>query len=326
MLPAKNQTLEQSVYSITSKVTNESEEKLDNDEVSSEGSSEGRQELTFDGMDIVKGGAAQAAMLFTTGSMEDKEGGDMEADIEESPSPSDDSTWKDDTKDVSSLTAKMKTATSLLQLDTDEEGSDGSDFAENDQSVKSDDLDLDMSDYGSDVLEVSSGEFDALHTRKYATPMSFLHTLWNVAGPSAGAMRICLEIIINELSGQVAGVPADFKDLPEELIQYMYKEAGEDPAEVIKFISQIHQEIGNFEEKEDKESDRSVTTSQDDEQDRNVNAPESTDGGTQEASKPYGTLLGSQQTSPAEGIVIEPATEAGGNKEGMPSMSMADNG
>ena len=126
----------------------------------------------------------------------------------------------------------MKTATSLLQLDTDEEGSDGSDFAENDQSVKSDDLDLDMSDYGSDVLEVSSGEFDALHTKKYATPMTFLHTLWNVAGPSAGAMRICLEIIINELSGQVAGVPADFKELPEELIQYMYKEAGEDPAEV----------------------------------------------------------------------------------------------
>ena len=97
MLPAKNRTLEQSVYSITSKVTNESEEKLDNDEVSSEGGSEGRQELTFDGMDIVKGGTAQAAMLFTTGSMEDKEGGDMEANIEESSSSSDDATWKDDT-------------------------------------------------------------------------------------------------------------------------------------------------------------------------------------------------------------------------------------
>ena len=289
-------------------------------------------EEAFDGMDIVEGGAAQAAMLFSRGSMEEaslgasKEGGDMEAGMEESSAPSDDSTWKDDIRDVSSLTAKMKMATYLLHVDTDEEGSDGSDFAEDNQSVKSDDLDLDMSDYDSEALEVSSGEFDALYTRKYATPMTFLHTLWNVAGPSAGAMGICLEIIINELSGQVAGVPADFKDLPEELIQYMYKEAGEDPAEVIKFISQIHQEIGNFEEKEDKESDRSITTSQDDEQDRNVNAPELTDGGTQEASKPYGTLLGSQQTSPAEGIVIEPATEAGGNKEGMPSMSMADNG
>ena len=106
----------------------------------------------------------------------------------------------------------------------------------------------------------------------------------------------------------------------------MYKEAGEDPAEVIKFISQIHQEIGNFEEKEDEESDRSVMTSQDDEQDRNVKAPELTDGGTQEPSKPHGTLLGSQQTSPAEGTVIEPATDAGGDKEGMPSMSMGDSG
>jgi len=180
-----------------------------------------------------------------------KEEGDMEEDIEESSTPSDDSTWKEDTRDVLSLTAKMKTAMSLLHLNPDEEGSNGSDFAEDDQSVKSDDLDLDTSDYDSEALEVSSGEFDALYTKKYATPKTFLHTLWNVAGPSAGAMHICLEIIMNELSGQVAGVPADFKDLPEELIRYMYKEAGEDPTKVIKFISQIHQEIGNFEEKEE---------------------------------------------------------------------------
>jgi hypothetical protein len=51
-----------------------------------------------------------------------------------------------------------------------------------------------------------------------------------------------------------------------------------------------------------------------------------TDGGTQEASKPHGTLLGSQQTSPAEGTVIEPATEAGGDKERMQSMSMVEGG
>jgi hypothetical protein len=255
-----------------------------------------------------------------------KEEGDMEEDIEESSTPSDDSTWKEDTRDVLSLTAKMKTATSLLHLNPDEEGSDGSDFAEDDQSVKSDDLDLDTSDYDSEALEVSSGEFDALYTKKYATPKTFLHTLWNVAGPSAGAMRICLEIIMNELSGQVAGVPADFKDLPEELIRYMYKEAGEDPTKVIKFISQIHQEIGNFEEKEEEESDHSVKTIHGNESDQNLNTPKSTDGGTQEASKPHGTLLGSQQTSPAEGTVIEPATEAGGDKERMQSMSMVEGG
>jgi hypothetical protein len=41
-------------------------------------------------------------------------------------------------------------------------------------------------------------------------------------------MRICLEIISEELSGQIAGVPTKFKDLPEQLISFMYKEAKED--------------------------------------------------------------------------------------------------
>ena len=303
-------------------MTNESEEKLDNDEALSEDGSEGRQELTFDGMEIVKGNDSQAAMTFTTGSMEDKADGVMEVDIEGSLPPSDDSTWKD-TREVSSLTAKMKKATSLLQLDNSEEDSNGSDFAENDQSVHSDDLDLDLDNYDSDALEVSSGEFDAHYTRKYATPKTFLHTLWNVAGPSAGAMRICLEIILNELTGQMAGVPADFKELSEELIQYMYKEAGDDPTDVIEYITQIHHDISNFEEKEQGESDRSHRTSQDDELDPNANASDLTDGETQEASKPHETLPRSHQTSPAEGTVIVPATEAGGDEEGMLSMSMA---
>jgi hypothetical protein len=73
---------------------------------------------------------------------------------------------------------------------------------------------------------VSSGEFDARHVKKYANPESFKHVLWNTMGPSAGAMQICLEIIKEELSGQMAGVPAEFKDLPEQLIRFMYKEAG----------------------------------------------------------------------------------------------------
>jgi hypothetical protein len=138
-------------------------------------------------------------------------------------------------------------------------------------------------------------------------------------------MRICLEIILNELKGQMAGVPADFKDLSEELIQYMYKEAGDDPTDVIEYITQIHHDISNFEEKEEGESDRSHRTNQDDELDPNANAPELTDGETQEASKPHETLPRSHQTSPAEGTAIVPATEAGGDEEGMQSMSMAGN-
>ncbi len=44
--------------------------------------------------------------------------------------------------------------------------------------------------------------------------------------------------------GQIAGVPAEFRDLPEQIISFMHKEAGEDLHEAIPFISQIHEEFG----------------------------------------------------------------------------------
>jgi hypothetical protein len=71
---------------------------------------------------------------------------------------------------------------------------------------------------------VSSGEFDAAYVKKYVNPKTFLHTLWNAAGPSAGAMVTCLNIIKNKLEGELVGVPAEFRNLPEELINFMYKE------------------------------------------------------------------------------------------------------
>jgi hypothetical protein len=45
----------------------------------------------------------------------------------------------------------------------------------------------------------------------------------------------------------------------------------------------------------------------------------------QEASKTHGPSPGAQQTSPTEGAVIEPANDAGGDKEGVQSRSMAGN-
>ena len=49
-------------------------------------------------------------------------------------------------------------------------------------------------------------------------------------------------------------------------------------------------------------------------------------GNTLEASKTHGTLPGAHQTSPAGGSVTEPTTDAGGDKEGMQSMSVAEVG
>ncbi len=50
------------------------------------------------------------------------------------------------------------------------------------------------------------------------------------------------------------------------------------------------------------------------------------EGTQEEASKAQGLLPGAQQTSPMEGAVNEPATEAGGDKEGVQSMSVAPGG
>ncbi len=48
---------------------------------------------------------------------------------------------------------------------------------------------------------------------------------------------------------------------------------------------------------------------------------------TQErASKTQGSLPGAQQTNSTEGAVNEPVTEAGGDKEGVQSMSVAPGG
>jgi hypothetical protein len=153
-------------------------------------------------MDIVTGNGRQGAMPFSTASMEEgsarasKEERNMEEDSKAgTTSKSADSSSKEDNIEVSRLTARMEKATTSLQLGLEEEASEGSFFLEDDLSVRSGDLDLQLSDYGSDAQEVSSGKFDARQVKKYANPESFKHVLWNTAGPSAGAMRICLEII-----------------------------------------------------------------------------------------------------------------------------------
>jgi hypothetical protein len=115
-------------------------------------------------------------------------------------------------------------------------------------SIRSGNLDLTLQDYVSNAQEVSSGKFDAAFTKKYAEPKSFLHALWNAARPSMGAMVICLDIIKEELEGQLASVLAEFKDLPEQLSNFMNAEAGEDPNNAMKFIAQISHQISQFED------------------------------------------------------------------------------
>jgi hypothetical protein len=59
-----------------------------------------------------------------------------------------------------------------------------------------------MSDYNLDLLEVSSGEFEAAHSQKYQQPENFLQALWNKAGPAIGSMKIMLELMKTKFEGE----------------------------------------------------------------------------------------------------------------------------
>jgi hypothetical protein len=104
---------------------------------------------------------------------------------------------------------------------------------------------------------MSSGEFNAAYVKKYANLKHFLHALWNAAGPLAEAMVTCLNIIKDKLEGELAGALAEYRNLPEELINFMYKEAGMDICEVIKFITDVSNQLSQFDEDKMEEDSKS---------------------------------------------------------------------
>jgi hypothetical protein len=89
---------------------------------------------------------------------------------------------------------------------SDDEG--GKDFSEDDFSVHHNNLTL--GDKYDTASEVSSGVFDMTHLNKFEKPKNFKQVLWNVAGPSAGSMIIMLNLLMDNLEADQAGLPADF--------------------------------------------------------------------------------------------------------------------
>jgi hypothetical protein len=83
---------------------------------------------------------------------------------------------------------------------------------------------------------VSSGVFNARYNKKYTDPTNFLQLLWNTAGPLVGAMIIQLELIKEELEVDILGIPAKFKKIPAQLIDFMIKEVGKNTKEAIHFV------------------------------------------------------------------------------------------
>jgi hypothetical protein len=166
------------------------------------------------------------------------------------------------------------------------------------------------------VEEVSSRIFEAEHSKKYEAPQNFMQALWNAAGPAVGSMLTQLDLIKVEQEGDEVDVEPDFSKIDPQLIDFLVKEAGENPKEVIDYINTVSIQLVHY--GEDKETEEEATPSN--------KEPLTHDkgGGTTPASKTQGTLPRAPEASLAEETAKETATMmAGGDEEGAQSVSMA---
>jgi hypothetical protein len=167
------------------------------------------------------------AMTFNTGEEDKHMAGSKSKDDESGELKENE--FKDSEDDMrregAALTARMEEV-SLDLKDTDLDSTshntpdphtdkeDGEEYKADDSLANSHDNNLSLSDYDSDVLEVSSGEFDAAHGKKYVEPQNFLQALWKEAGPVVGSMKKMLELMRTEFEGKVAGLTADLTNMP----------------------------------------------------------------------------------------------------------------
>ena len=105
------------------------------------------------------------------------------------------------------------------------------------------------------------------------------------------------------------GLPAEFNKIPAKLLDLLVEEAGKKNGEQIEYIEVILLALDKI----------SKTNSHDE-------APSPDKGTNEEASKTQGMLPGAHMASPAEEAVVEPATPAGRDKEGVQSLSMVSTG
>jgi hypothetical protein len=243
-----------SIGTTTLKVTKDDMGKSKEDDSSdgeAEGSKEGGKTIAIEGMEILTGNDGKPKATKTgTGDaneeMEDAESRDSAAKEKELEYQGDDENME---RAGAYLTARMAGESGEL-TDTSEEGTyttpmvdpltndeDGEQYNDSYSTVKPRDDNLSMSEYDSDVLEVSSGKFEAAHGQKYEEPANFLQTLWNEAGPSVGSMKIMLKMMQAKFKGELAGLQADLTNYPQQLINFFIEEAGKDATNATVFLN-----------------------------------------------------------------------------------------
>ena len=136
--------------------------------------------------------------------------------------------------EIQSYTDNMNHATADLQLgstNSEQEASGQSETSDDseDPSYNTEDFsyatpgedDVDPEDYD-EALEVSSGEFDAVHSNKYQNPDNFRQQLWNDAGPTVDSMMVQFSMINDNLP------PGAQKVRPAEEAAMLVKVTGRD--------------------------------------------------------------------------------------------------
>ena len=194
-----------------------------------------------------------------------------------------------------------------FDVDPNSEDEEGGKFSEDDFSELPGDHSLDQ-DYDT-ASEVSSGKFAADHANKFAAPSSFKELLWNAAGPSPGGMIIFLGLLKEDLEADEAGLPAEFINIPENILAQLAKEAGEDRGRQLETIDNLIESLESI----SNTISHDVATGQVEE-------------AHEEASKTQGTLPGAHKASPIEKAADEPTTPVGRDKEGAQSPSLASDG
>jgi hypothetical protein len=228
---AMNKSLAKSVFSIRTTMLKFTEDKME--ESKEEEYSESKQiesiqeQVTIDGIGMLNSNNNKTMLLETGETDEGMAGNDPN---KKESSESKENEFKESEDEMrragAALIARMEEASIDLEDIESEEDShntlnpltndkEGKDYKADNSDAKSHDDELNLSDYDSDILEVSLGEFEAAHSQKYQYPESFLQALWNKAGPVVGSMKIMLKLMKTEFKGELAGLTADSSNVPQ---------------------------------------------------------------------------------------------------------------
>ena len=268
---ASAKTMAKSVFSIATNITSGSEE----DGSDSDEKMDGTSSVEIDGMEMVE-----------------EEGQSL-------------------TENVNRATADLQLGSSKFALEVGSQGEDTDDSKDPSYSTEDDLYDAatehDINSEGYDeALEVSSGEFDAVHANKFQTPDNFKQQLWNEAGPSVDSMVIQLTMIKENLEDDEAGMPFQWMDVSKALRTFLDEEVGSGISDQNIYINDMIVEMYQMDPKGVRTFDPL-----NEEQDEELNA-----------SKTQGTPPGAQKARP-EDEAATPDNETGRDKEGVLSLGMA---